>query len=51
MPRCENCSSFVTEAYVRVFSPADEASVRACPHCEDKVRENGVVRQTKVTNP
>jgi len=40
MPECENCGSFVTRDYVRVFSPNDDA-VRTCPYCPDKIRGEG----------
>lgn len=39
MPECENCGSFVTPDYVRVFSP--DGTVRTCPYCPDKIRGKG----------
>ncbi|WP_420825976.1 DUF7563 family protein [Halococcus salsus] len=47
MPECENCGSFVTEQYVRVFAPPGMTSVRVCPNCPDLIRENGSVREAK----
>lgn len=47
MPECQNCSSFVTEAYVRVFAPNDAEHPRVCPHCEDKLRDGAEVREAR----
>ncbi|MFB6244398.1 MAG: hypothetical protein ABEH80_09875 [Halobaculum sp.] len=47
MPKCQNCGSFVTERYVRVFEPEGITSPRACPHCEDMVRRGKTVREKK----
>jgi hypothetical protein len=47
MPHCDNCEGFVTDAYVRVFSPPRMATVRVCPNCEDMVREGADVREAK----
>lgn len=47
MPECQNCGTFVTEAYVRVFSPNDVEHPRACPDCPDKVRRNGQIRDAR----
>ena len=49
MPACDNCGSFVTEAYVRVFAPDDMGTVRVCPNCEDMVRDGAEVREVKTT--
>lgn len=49
MPRCQNCESFVTEAYVRVFAPNDLSTVRVCPNCEDKLRDGADVREARST--
>lgn len=49
MPTCQNCESFVTAAYVRVFAPPTEETVRVCPHCEDKVRDGADVRETRLS--
>lgn len=58
MPDCQNCGSFVTREYVRVFAPEDvEDGVRVCPECPDKIRDpDGTVRDArvnrqKVSNP
>lgn len=46
-PECQNCGSTVSDRFVRVFSP-DGETVRACPRCEDKTRDNtGRPRSTK----
>lgn len=44
MPECNNCDAFVTEAYVRVFSPPDHDTVRVCPNCEDLIRAGSETR-------
>ena len=49
MPRCGNCDSFVTEAYVRVFAPDGLDSVRVCPNCEDKLRDGAEIREARST--
>jgi NAD-dependent SIR2 family protein deacetylase len=49
MPHCENCESFVTEDYVRVFAPDGMSSVRVCPNCEDKLRDGAEVREARST--
>ncbi|QZX98551.1 DUF7563 family protein [Halobaculum rubrum] len=47
MPTCQNCESFVTERYVKVFEPEEITRPRACPHCEDMVRRGKDVRAKK----
>jgi len=47
MPECQNCGSFVTERYVRVFAPDGMDHPRACPACPDKVRDGADVREAK----
>jgi len=47
VPTCNNCDSYVTEAYVRVFSPTGLDTVRVCPHCEDKLRDGAEVREAR----
>lgn len=47
MPDCKNCGAFVTERYVRVFSPPELDTVRVCPRCEDMIREGAEVREAK----
>ncbi len=47
MPECQNCGSFVTEAYVRVFAPDGVEDPRACLECEDKIRDNGKIREAR----
>jgi hypothetical protein len=49
MPQCKNCGSFVTEAYVRVFTPDEVAQPRVCPNCEDKIRDGAEVREARST--
>lgn len=45
MPQCENCGSFVTGQYVRVFAPDEMDTVRVCPKCEDMVRDGANIRE------
>ncbi|AUX08599.1 Zinc finger protein [Halalkaliarchaeum sp. AArc-CO] len=47
MPECQNCGSFVTRSYARVFTPNDVEDPRACPKCEDVVREGATVRKAR----
>ncbi|WP_199268395.1 DUF7563 family protein [Halomarina oriensis] len=47
MATCQNCSSFVTEAYVRVFAPDEMETVRVCPNCEDKLRDGAEIREAR----
>jgi len=47
LPTCQNCGAFVTEAYVRVFAPTGMAHPRACPFCEDLVRDGADVRPAR----
>ena len=47
MPQCENCESFVTEQYVRVFAPEGMETVRVCPNREDIIREGSGVREAR----
>lgn len=47
MPECQNCESFVTPAYARVFTPAGVDEPRCCPHCEDKIRDGADVRDAR----
>lgn len=49
MPECQNCGSFVTERYVRVFEPTGISDPRACPHCDDMVRRGASVRENRNT--
>ena len=49
MPRCDNCETFVTDNYVRVFAPQGMETVRVCPHCEDKLRDGAEVREARST--
>lgn len=47
MPECQNCGNHVTEQYARVFTPDGIKNPRVCPHCEDKTREKGGVREKR----
>lgn len=47
MPECQNCGSFVTDQYVRVFAPEGMDAPRACPACPDMVRDGADVREAK----
>jgi len=49
MPECQNCGSFVTDAYVRVFTPDGVSQPRVCPNCEDKIRDGAEVREARST--
>ncbi|AEN05637.1 hypothetical protein Halar_1931 [halophilic archaeon DL31] len=49
MPECQNCSSFVTRRYVRVFTPEGLDTPRVCPSCEDKIRDGSDVRAARST--
>jgi hypothetical protein len=43
--KCENCGADLVDGYAAVFEAEDAEQVRACPNCEDKVRErDGTVR-------
>lgn len=50
MQQCQNCESFVTTRYARVFTPPDVNQPRACPNCTDKVRTGATVRDTHGQN-
>lgn len=47
MPTCQNCGSFVTKQYVKVFTPNSVDEPRVCPYCEDKKRSGGDVREAR----
>lgn len=47
MPECQNCGSFVTAAYARVFTPPGVDNPRVCPDCEDMIREGASVRKAR----
>lgn len=47
MPECQNCDSFVTPAYARVFAPDGMEHPRVCPHCKDKLRDGGEIRDAR----
>ena len=47
MPECGNCGSFVTQRYVRVFTPEETDNPRVCPYCDDLVRDGNTVRQAR----
>ncbi|SFL23580.1 hypothetical protein SAMN04487950_2969 [Halogranum rubrum] len=49
MPECQNCGSFVTVDYVRVFAPDGLEHPRVCPRCEDMIRDGGSIRQARST--
>ncbi|WP_232687497.1 DUF7563 family protein [Halobacterium zhouii] len=49
MPECQNCGSFVTPDYVRVFAPPGVESPRICPDCPDMVRDGNDVREARAT--
>jgi hypothetical protein len=45
-PECQNCGSFVTERYVRVFSRRWEDTVDHCPHCTN-IKDGTETRQAR----
>jgi len=47
MPKCQNCGSFVTKDYVRVFTPQEDTDPRVCPDCEDMIRDGADVREAR----
>lgn len=47
MPNCQNCGSFVTGAYARVFTPKGIDEPRVCPECTDKIRDGADVREAR----
>lgn len=47
MPNCENCGTFVTRDYVRVFEPNGREQPRVCPYCEDLLRDGAEVREAR----
>lgn len=49
MPECQNCGNHVTKDYKRVRGHPDAppGKVKACPHCEDMVREGSTVRKAR----
>jgi len=47
MPECQNCGSFVTKDYVRVFTPSDTDGPRVCPDCEDMIRDGADIREAR----
>lgn len=49
MPLCQNCESFVTKDYVRVFTPPGVTRPRVCPDCPDMVRDGADVREARAT--
>ncbi|SEH58297.1 hypothetical protein SAMN05192561_10941 [Halopenitus malekzadehii] len=49
MPDCQNCGTFVTPAYARVFTPDGIDDPRVCPSCEDTVRDGAEVRTARST--
>lgn len=47
MPECQNCGSFVSVDYVRVFAPDDHDQPRVCPYCPDKIRDGASIREAR----
>lgn len=46
-PQCQNCGSFVTQDYQRVFTPEGEPGPRVCPFCQDRMRDGAGVREAR----
>lgn len=49
MANCQNCGSYVTDRYAKVFTPPEMENPRVCPHCPDKVRDGAEVREAHGT--
>jgi len=49
MRECQNCGSFVTDAYARVFTPPGIDDPRVCPACTDRIRDGAEVRAARST--
>lgn len=47
MAECQNCGSFVTETYARVFTPPGVEDPRVCPECEDEIRDGARIREAR----
>lgn len=47
MPECQNCGSFVTDAYARVFTPTDVEYPRVCPYCDDTLRDGAQICEAR----
>lgn len=47
MPTCENCGSFVSQGYARVFSPYGHREPRVCPSCLDNLRDGADSRAAR----
>ncbi len=47
MAECQNCGAFVTDRYVKVFTPEQVDRPRVCPNCEDKIRDGADVRKPR----
>lgn len=45
--RCQHCGAHVTPNVARVLEPEGEAGPRACPHCPDRVRDGGEIREAR----
>ncbi|WP_435126332.1 DUF7563 family protein [Halobaculum sp. D14] len=49
MPECANCGEYVSDDYLRVFTPESMDQPRCCPFCDDKIRDGGRVRDARST--
>lgn len=47
MPECPNCGEFVSEQCVQVFAPTGFDTVRVCPNCPDKLRDEADIRAAR----
>ncbi|WP_438267384.1 DUF7563 family protein [Haladaptatus halobius] len=47
MPECQNCGTFVTADYARVFTPDGIDDPRVCPSCPDVIRDGATVREAR----
>jgi len=44
---CQNCGTSISAQYVKVYEPDGVEQPRACPNCEDLVRDGNGVRETR----
>lgn len=47
MATCQNCGSFVTNTYARVFTPDEHDAPRVCPSFPDTLRDAAEIRVAK----
>lgn len=48
MPECQGCGGWVSPDYARVFTPPSIDDPRACPNCEEMIRNpDGTIREAR----